>query len=62
MVNKGRSRKFLGKTEGFDSKEDRVLNQKMLRAYLKGKEYFRCGFITSGGQRVPNWFPVLQSK
>ena len=54
-------RKFLGKTEGFNSKEDRVLNQKMLKAYLKGEECFRCGFKSlDNGTRVPNWFKVLE--
>lgn len=57
------TRKFLGKTEGFNSREDRVLNQKMLRAYLKGEEMFRCGFKSlDNGTRVPNWFLVLERK
>ena len=57
------TRKFLGKTEGFNSKEDKVLNQKMLKAYLKGEEMFRCGYESlDNGTRVPNWFLVLERK
>lgn len=56
-------RKFLGNIEGFNSREDRILNQKMLKAYLKGQEYFRCGFKDGEkGTRIPNYFKVLERK
>lgn len=38
------TRKFLGKTEGFVDNTERHFYQRMLKAYLKGKEYFTYGF------------------
>lgn len=37
-------RKFLGKTEGFKDKQEAHFYQRMLKAYLKGKEFFTFGF------------------
>lgn len=34
------TRKFLGKTEGFTSKEEQRLEEKHLKAYLKGQTHF----------------------
>jgi hypothetical protein len=36
-------RKFLGKTEGFESKEEQRFEQKHLKAYIKGREFFFFG-------------------
>ena len=38
------SRRFLGKIEGFENKEERDFETKHLRAYLKGNDNFRHGF------------------
>ena len=43
-------RKFLGKLKDFDSEEERKFEQKHLRAYLKGKQYFKYGKMS---QPVP---------
>lgn len=44
------------------SKQDRHFHQRMLRAYLKGKEYFNFGFTRNAfGQLVPTQHKVLQS-
>ena len=37
-------RKFLGKLDNFDSKEDRNFNKKMLKAYLAGDAEFYYGW------------------
>ena len=36
-----RTRKFLGKTEGFVNKEERNFEKAHLKAYLKGKRIFK---------------------
>lgn len=36
-------RKFLGKTEGFESKAEQRFEQKHLRAYIRGHETFTHG-------------------
>lgn len=33
-------RKFLGKTEDFNSREEKIFHQRMLGAYLKGHKRF----------------------
>jgi len=42
-MNRQTGRRFLGKTDGFESKEERRYYQRMLRAYLKGQDYFAYG-------------------
>lgn len=55
------ARKFLGKTSEFIDKQEKVFHERMLRAYLKGKEYFNFGFTTNSfGMRVPETHKVLQ--
>lgn len=42
MINKPtQTRKFLGKTENFNSKQDRTFHQRMLSSYLKGAQVFK---------------------
>jgi len=61
MSNNKQRRLFLGKTEGFKDKQERSYYQKMLKAYLKGHEYFRYGTkVTNIGQVVPNMVSVQQ--
>lgn len=43
------------------SKQDRHFHQRMLRAYLKGKEYFNFGYTYNVDGRVPTQHKVLQS-
>lgn len=51
------ARFFGGKTEGFKNKVEKVFNQRMLRAYLKGHQFFFYGIdATTGGKK--EW-PVL---
>lgn len=41
MLNKStQTRRFLGKTENFNSKQDQAFHQRMLKAYLKGMQTF----------------------
>jgi hypothetical protein len=49
---------FGGKITDFISKEEKNFEQKHLKAYLKGKKYFRHGFktLSESGHRVPAWF------
>lgn len=42
------------------SKQDRHFHQRMLRAYLKGKEYFNFGYTYNGNARIPTQHKVLQ--
>lgn len=51
-------RKFLGKTDNFENKEERTFYQRMLRAYLQGKKTFCCGFDKFRNPRVHE---VMQS-
>lgn len=51
-------RKFLGKTENFESKKERTFYQRMLKAYLQGKKTFCCGFDKFKNPRVHD---VMQS-
>ena len=41
MLNKPtQSRRFLGKTENFNSKQDQAFHKRMLKAYLQGRQTF----------------------
>lgn len=42
------SRSFGGKTEGFESKGEQRFEQKHLKAYLKGYQRFRFGYLVNG--------------
>jgi hypothetical protein len=52
-------RQFGGKTENFNSKEERNREKKHLKAYLKGQRYFFHGFIPRVTGREAARFPVL---
>lgn len=60
------TRKFLGKTEGFKDNQERHFYQRMLKAHLKGKQYFHFGFsnqfnpITKVWEYGPTRYEVLQ--
>lgn len=61
-LQKKETRKFLGKTENFESKEEKRFNQRMLNAYLKGHKFFNYGFKKIGAKLMPVEHLVLQSK
>ncbi len=50
-------RKFLGKTSDFKDRDEKVFNQRMLKAYLNGRKTFHFGFDTEG---FPKSYDVLQ--
>lgn len=61
-------RKFLGKVKDFSSDEERDLEQRHLKAYIKGRKYFRDGTyrdirnpLTGLIERQPNLVEVKQS-
>lgn len=60
------TRKFLGKTEGFKDNRERHFYQRMLKAYLKGKQYFIFGFSNKQDPHTkiwsvtPDWHEVQQ--
>ncbi len=56
------TRRFLGKTEGFENKQERNFEKTHLRAYLNGNTRFRFGFYTfePTGQRLPKYYDVKQ--
>ena len=59
---------FGGKIANFNNAEERAQEQKHLKAYLAGHEYYRNGYKTLTNkigdkeytQRVPNWLPVTR--
>ena len=63
-VKTTKRRNFGGKTSGFASNEERDFEQKHLKAYIKGKSFFRHRFKTiiedvmgvEVERRVPAWF------
>lgn len=57
LIIKKPVRIFGGKTENFKNKVDKVFNQRMLRAYLKGHEFFHYGIDATTGDKK-KW-PVL---
>lgn len=59
-VAKPQQRKFLGKTENFENKDEKRFFQRMLKAYLAGRKTFNYGFETVMGQRQPVEHMVLQ--
>lgn len=60
------TRKFLGKTKDFKDNRERHFYQRMLKAYLKGKQYFFFGFsnqynaITKVWEYGPTKYEVMQ--
>ena len=61
-------RKFLGKLKDFSSKEEQRLENKHLKAYIKGQKYYKDGtykdvFNPATGlyERLPNLIEVKQS-
>lgn len=65
-MKKNLVRKFLGKLDEFESKEEQKREAKHLKAYLKGDKFYFFGFReftnpkTQTVGRVPNMFPVLE--
>ncbi len=55
-----RTRKFLGKTEDFDSKEEQAFEKAHLKAYLKGKRTFTHKFRGSEDNRKPAVYETQQ--
>jgi len=53
---------FGGKIANFSNAEERVQEQKHLKAYLAGYEYYRNGYKMVGNEnhkiKVTNWLPV----
>ena len=47
-----RTRSFLGKTEGFESKEERNFEKAHLKAYLRGAKIFYHGYEGSATGRM----------
>lgn len=54
-----RTRKFLGKTEGFENNKERNFEKAHLKAYLNGNKTFEQGFET-GASNVPVTHKVQQ--
>lgn len=54
-------RSFGGKLSGFESKDEAMREKKHLKAYLKGKKFYRHGFKTielkenEMVEAMPNW-------
>lgn len=51
-------RVFSGKVSGFTDKNDRLFNQRWLRAYLKGQEVFSSGYVEVSGVKEKDYFRV----
>lgn len=61
-LNKNPEKNFLGKTSNFTDNNERHFFQRMLKAYLRGYEYFHFGFYTNKiGERLPRPHEVLFS-
>jgi len=55
------SKKFAGKMENFKDNQERHFYQRMLRAYLKGWQYFDFGFEYTPTGRRPKQHEVMVS-
>lgn len=54
-------RYFLGKLDGFSSKEERDFENKHLKAYKRGDKWFVHGYtLNEQGTKIPNIFPVKE--
>lgn len=51
------TRSFGGKTEGFESREEAILEKKHLKAYLKGKKTFTYGVDSTPYEVKEIWTP-----
>lgn len=61
IIDVPQNRSFGGKTNGFVNKAEKNSETKHLRAYLKGKKYYRDGFYTNTlGEREPNFVLVKE--
>lgn len=61
IIPEKKTRAFGGKTDNFESKEERRFEQKHLKAYLKGNRLFRHGYIKNTiGFKEPMFFKVLE--
>ena len=54
-------RSFLGKLNGFESKDERNRETKHLKSYLKGYKYYTHGFETVNGKRERKYYEVQQA-
>lgn len=54
------TRTFTGKTDNFSDPQERHFFQRMLRAYLKGAEFFYFGFKWIGSGRQRQQWKVMQ--
>ena len=59
-VAKKQFRLFGGKTENFKNKEEKVFNQRMLKAYLKGHKHFYYGIDSVNGGRKEHDVLILK--
>lgn len=55
------NRQFLGKLTDFSSPEEKNLEQRHLKAYLKGQRFFNYGFEGVGRNKRPKYYPVKQT-
>lgn len=56
-----RTRKFLGRTEDFESKDQEAFEKAHLKAYLKGATQFRFRYQGTEESRQPATFPVMEA-
>ncbi len=56
-----RTRKFLGRTEDFESKDQEAFEKAHLRAYLKGAQQFKFRYTGDDSFRQPAIFQVLEA-
>lgn len=55
------TRTFGGKLTDFANKAERSFEQKHLKNYLKGAQYFRHGYkLTESGKKVPALYVVVE--
>lgn len=56
-----RTRKFLGRTEDFESVDQEAFEKAHLKAYLKGNTQFRFRYSGTEDKRQPMFFPVMEA-
>jgi hypothetical protein len=54
---------FGGKLSGFLDRAEEQFEKRHLRAYLKGKKTFQCGFKRDAqtGRKIPQFYEVLRT-
>lgn len=55
------SRRFLGKLTDFSSSEEKNFQQRHLKAYIKGQQFFNYGFEGVGRNKRPKYHKVQQT-